>query len=280
MLRMFEKHPTLVPGRQRLSVFIGLILLCLVLTQFVELPTRTFAVNVFGSELGFDLSTDWLMAILLASLICTGTDALVRTHPRAHELELRFTFVYWILPGLMGLATARLLSDAPTRPIWAAGLAATALLFVVVLIAEYTTVDRLAPVYSQARLFLNVIAYVLAFVLFILVYQTRGRSLITATAILVVSFALALDLLWGAEAEPGHKAMLATVVGMILGESSWAMNYWQISTWSGGIVLMLIFYVMTGLASQHLHSKLSRRVLIEFIVVAAVGIAVLLVFHP
>jgi hypothetical protein len=277
---MFEKHPTLIPGRQRLSVFIGLILLSLVLTQFVELPTRTFAINVFGSELGVDLSADWLMAVLLASLVCTGTDALVRTHPHAHEVSLRYTFVYWILPGLSGLAVTRLLSEAPTRPIWVAGLAATGLLFLVVLVAEYTTVDPLAPVYPQARLFLNVVAYALAFVLFILVYQTRGRSLITATAMLVISFALALDLLWSAEAEPGHKAMLAGVVGLILGEASWAMNYWQISAWSGGIMLMLIFYVMTGLASQHLQRKLSRRVLFEFIVVAIVGITVLIVFHP
>ena len=277
---MFEKHPTLIPGRQRLSVFVGLILSSLVLTKFIELPTRTFAVDVFGSELGVDLDAAWLMAVLLAGLVCTGTDALIRTHPRAHELGLRFTFVYWILPGLLGLIAARLLSEAPTRTIWAAGLAATGLLFVVVLIAEYTTVDPLAPVYPQARLFLNIVAYALAFALFILVYQTRGRSLITATALLVISFALALDLLWGTEAQPGHKAMLAAAVGLILGESSWAMNYWQISAWSGGIVLMLIFYVMTGLASQHLQGKLTRRVLFEFFLVAMVGIAVLMAFHP
>jgi hypothetical protein len=277
---MFERHPTLIPGRQRLSVFIGLIMLCLVLTQFIQLPTRTFAVNIFGSELGVDLSADWLMAILLASLACTGTDALVRTHPRAQELGLSYTFVYWILPGLLGLAAARLLSQAPTRLLWVAGLAATGLLFVVLLTAEYTTVDPLAPVYPQARLFLNVIAYALAFVVFILIYQTRGRSLVTATALLVASFALALDLLWSAGAEPGHTTMLASVVGLILGESSWAMNYWQISTWSAGIVLMLIFYVMTGLASQHLQGKLSRRVLAEFFVVAVIGLGVLMVFHP
>ena len=81
-----RRIPTLIPGRQRLSVFIGLILLCLVLTQFIELPTRTLAVTVFGSPLGVDLDAGWLMAILLASLVCTGTDALVRTHPRAQEV--------------------------------------------------------------------------------------------------------------------------------------------------------------------------------------------------
>jgi hypothetical protein len=279
---VFDKHPTLIPGRQRLSVFVGLVLLSLVLTQFVELPTRPVAISVFGSPLGLELSGGWLMAILLASLACTGTDALVRTHPRAREVSLRHTFVYWIQPGLLGLATARLLALAPTRLLWAAGLIATGLLFVGVLVAEYTTVDPLAPAYSQARLLLNVIAYALAFALFVIVYQTRGRSLITATAMLVISFTLALDLLWSAVTTrgAGHTTMLAATVGMIVGECSWAMNYWQISEWSGGMLLLLIFYMMTGIASQHLQDRLSRHVLIEFVVVAVMGIAVLLMFHP
>ena len=277
---MFEKHPTLIPARQRLSVFIGLILLSLVLTQFVELPTRALAVTVFGSPLGIELDAGWLMAVLLASLVCTGADALVRTHPRVHEVSLRYTFVYWILPGLMGLAAARLLSEPVARPVWVAGLAATGALFAVVLTAEYTTVDPVAPVYPQARLFLNVIAYTLAFVLFILIYQTRGRSLMTATAMLVISFALSLDLLWHAGAKLSQTFLLSTAVGLVLGESSWAMNYWQVSAWSAGLLLMLIFYVMTGIASQHIQEKLSRRMLVEFFIVAVVGIVVLMAFRP
>ena len=277
---MFEKHPTLIPGRQRLSLFIGLILLSLVLTQLVELPTRRLAATVFGSPLGIDLDAGWLMAVLLASLVCTGTDALVRTHPRAQEVSLRYTFVYWILPGLLGLAAARLLSEPMARSVWMAGLAATGALFAIVLTAEYTTVDPMAPIYPQARLFLNVIAYTLALVLFILVYQTRGRSLVTATAVLVISFALALDLLWHAGAKLDQTAWLAVAVGTVLGEASWAMNYWPLSGWSGGMLLMLIFYVMTGIASQHLQGKLSRQVLFEFLVVAVAGIAMLMVFRP
>ncbi len=143
---MFDRHPTLIPGRQHLSVLVGLVLLSLVLTQFIDLPTRRVGISALGSPLGFEISSDWLMAALLAGLACTGTDAIVRTHPRAREVSLQHTFVYWIQPGLVGLAAARMLSLSPTRAIWLAGLAATGLIFVVVLIAEYTTVDRLSPI--------------------------------------------------------------------------------------------------------------------------------------
>ncbi len=279
-LAMFERHLAQIPGRQRLSVLIGMILLSLVLTQFIELPTRTLAVSVFGSPLGVDLSSEWLMAVLLAGLACTGTDALVRTHPHARQVGLSHTFVYWALPGFLGLVTAQLLALAPTRAIWIAGLVGTGLLFAVVLTAEYTTIDPLAPAYSQARLLLNTIAYAVAFALFVIVYETRSRSLITVTATLMISFALALDLLWNSSANAGRTATLAGAVALIMGECNWAMNYWQISSWSGGIVLLLIFYVMTGIATLHLQGRLNRRVLIEFAVVAIVGLLVLLVYHP
>jgi len=279
-LAMFERHLAQIPGRQRLSILIGFLLLSLVLTQFIELPTRKLAVSVFGSPLGIDLSSEWLMAVLLAGLACTGTDALVRTHPHAHRVSLSYTFVYWALPGLLGLVTARLLALAPTRAIWVTGLVGTGLLFAVVLTAEYTSVDPLAPAYSEARLLLNTIAYAVAFALFVIVHETRSRSLITVTATLIISFALALDLLWSSSANAGRTATLAGAVALILGECSWAMNYWQISSWSGGIVLLLIFYVMTGIAAQHLQGRLRRHVLVEYAIVAIAGTAVLIVFHP
>ncbi len=279
-----QRHPTLIPGRQRLSVFVGLVLLSLVLTRFIELPKRAVGTNILGSPLGFELSGAWLMAVLMAGLACTGTDALVRTHPRAREESLRHTFVYWILPGLFGLAAARLLAEPLPAPLWISGLAVTGLVFVIILVAEYTLVDPLAPAYPQARLLLNVVAYALAFALFIIVYQTRGRSLITATAIMVVGFALALDVLWnsgaGAGVGVGYRAMLAGIVGLVLAECSWTLNYWQISEWSGGMLLLLIFYVTTGIAAQHLQRRLRWHVLAEFGVVTLAGLAVLLVFHP
>jgi len=279
---MFDKHPTLVPGRQRLSIFVGLVLLCLTLTRFIELPTRTWSVSVFGSPLGVELSSEWLMATLVAGLICTGTDALIRTHPRARQVSLSSTFVYWVQPASLGLIAAHLLTVAPTRLLWVAGLAVTGLLLVGMLIAEYTTVDPLAPAYSRARLLLNVTAYALAFVTFVIVYQTRSRSLVLATLMFTISFVLALDLLWSASAARGigHVAALAAAVGLIIGECSWALNYSRLSVWSGGTCLLLVFYTLTGIAAQHLQGQLKAHVLFEFGIVAAVGIIVLIVFHP
>jgi hypothetical protein len=49
---------------------------------------------------------------------------------------------------------------------------------------------------------------------------------------------------------------------------------------TGGLILLLGFYVATGLANQQLQGRLTRRVLVEYAVVALVGLAVLLRFGP
>jgi hypothetical protein len=58
------------------------------------------------------------------------------------------------------------------------------------------------------------------------------------------------------------------------------MNYWRISGITGGLILLLGFYVTSGLANQQLQGRVTRRVLIEYAVVALVGLVVLLQFGP
>jgi len=82
MRACFEKHPTLIPGRQRLSLFIASSCFA-----WFDAACRVAHAQAGGdslcSPLGIDLDAGWLMAVLLASLVCTGTDALdalIRAH--------------------------------------------------------------------------------------------------------------------------------------------------------------------------------------------------------
>jgi hypothetical protein len=66
---------------------------------------------------------------------------------------------------------------------------------------------------------------------------------------------------------------------LITGEIIWAMNYWRIQGLTGGLILLLGFYVATGLANQQLQGRLTRRVLVEYAVVALIGLVILLQFQ-
>jgi hypothetical protein len=213
---------------------------------------------------------------MLATLSSMGANAVIRAHPRISQPDSPRTFAFWILPGLTGLIAALLLERAQTWPLWWTGLLLTGSAIALVVLAEFATVDPYALGYARARLILNVVAYTLAFVCFALVYGTRGRSAITASAVSIVGFLLAFELLNTTEVPMRRAGLYALLAALLLGESAWALNYWQLSAPAGGLVLLLIFYTVVGVVQQLLLDQLTGRTLSEFAVVAAIAFVLIL----
>jgi hypothetical protein len=271
---VFNERPS--PDRDRLSVLIGLIVLTPVLIRFVNVPPRTISFELLGSPVSFDLTSTWLTVTMLPALSCLGANAVIRTHPRMFQPDPPRPFIYWILPGLTGLNAALLLERAPTWPLWWAGLALTGSAIALVIVAVFSTIDPYVLGYPRARLTLNVVAYALAFVSFSVIYGTRGRSLLTASAVSVVGVILAFELLNTTEVRLRHALLYGLLAGLILGQSAWALNYWRLSTLAGAMILLLIFYIVVGTAQQILLDRLTGRTLTEFAIVAAVAFVLIL----
>ena len=266
--------------RDRASVVATLVVLGLILAAFLDFPAWTHDLAVLGSPLTINVSQTALMAALLVGITCTGTDAIVRSHPTAKRIEARYSFVTWTLPALTVLLATILLPQAPTRLYQLGGYVLTGLILILVISAEYYTVDPANPRYLAARLGLNGWAYLLALVVFTLIYSAKARSLVSATGVSLLSTLLALEFLRSAGRGFARTALYAAIAGLSTGELIWAMNYWRISGLSGGLILLLGFYVATGLANQQLQGRLSRRVLVEYAFVALIGLAILLRFGP
>ena len=265
--------------RERASVVATLVVLGLILAAFLKFPTRSYDLTVLGSPLTVSLSQTALMAALLVGITCAGTDIIVRSHPTARRIEARYSFVTWALPGLTTLLATVLLPQAPTRLYQLLGYVLTGLILILVISAEYYTVDPAGRHYLAARLSLNAWAYLLGLVIFVLIYSAKARSLVSATQVTLISTMLALELLRSARRDFGRTALYAVIAGLITGELIWAMNYWRIQGVIGGLILLLGFYVATGLANQQLQGRLTRRVLIEYAVVALIGLVILLQFQ-
>ncbi len=274
-----------MPNYDKLSVVVSVILLCLALSLIVVLPTETFSLArfsavVLGSSLTIRLSQNWLAAALLVSMACVGTASIMRLHPLSQEGKLPHTFVFWILPGLAILLAAILLPRAPDRIYALGGLAMTGILLPLIITAEYRTVDTSAPGYRATRLGLNFVAYLIAIVLFSLIHESKAPSLLVAVTALAGSSLLALDLLHGAQQSFRRTSLYALIVGLVMGEIVWALSYSRMTSLTAGILLLLVFYLITGLARQGLLKLLNRRILIEFAVVALIGLALLLKYAP
>lgn len=263
----------------RVSVTVGLVLLGLILFLVVDLPPRTFAFVLLGSPLTVQLSEQWLRALLTAGLAIAGTHSTLSAHPLAQRGQWRPGFAAWIVPGLIGFLAPFLLPLAPDLRYWLAGLGLTAVMMSSVVLLEYYTTDPDVPSYAVARLALNLLTFGVALAAFALIYQSRARSLVTATATAAIGVLMALNLLQGVGQPLRRTALYVALTGLVMGQSTWALNYWRLRALTGGVLLLLLFYVVVGVAQQHLQGSLTRRVLVEFLAVVAVGVWLLLRFE-
>jgi hypothetical protein len=271
-----------LPDRDRLSVLTAVILLAFALTRFIDLPTRSITTTLLGSPLGIELNGRVMMLMLVAVLISAGSDTVIRSHPRLGTQPKSRTLVHWVLPGTTTLVLAAVLNRAPNGPLWWLGLALSAVALMLVLVAEYVAVDPTDPGFELASLGLTALAYTVALVLFALLRSVSTRAIIAAPIGGLVAAALTarlLNLRSALAAVAGGRVLLyATVVGLVAGETLWAVNYWRVSPSTAGLLAMIPFYLGVGLAQQHVNGRLSARVWVEYIVVGMLGLAIALAY--
>jgi len=263
--------------RNHLSLLVAVVLLGNVLFRFIELPEATWHFTALGSPLSVRVTASWVLVALMVGLVSTGTNFVIHDHPHAFRHPERPVYVSWILPAAAAGLSAFLLSLASTKQLWMVGLAVAGVLVSLAIAAEYDAVSPEAPGYAMARLALNVLAYVLAFAFLTLIYGSRTRSLLSASAVAIVASLLSLDLLSGADVPFRRALTYALVVGLVMGESTWALNYWRIAPWAGGLLLLLVFYGFTNVAHQHLLGRLNRATIVELAAIIAVLLVIVLI---
>jgi hypothetical protein len=269
----------------RVSVTVGMILMGIILLLVFEIPSRAFEFEPLGTPLTFHMTDTWLASTLLLGLSCAGTEAIMRTHPLVRRGVVRYTFPYWILPGLATLALARFLPQSSNLLYWLIGLVAGGGILAWLILANYYMIDALAQDANQrmagiARGGLDLITYLLALIFFTVIYRTRLRSLITATQVTIVASLLSLSILRNERRRIFQVFLYSGLIGLILGETTWALNYWRANALTVGVLLMLLFYVFVGLVQQYMRQRLNRRVVIEFLGVTILGIGIVIAFGP
>jgi hypothetical protein len=218
----------------------------------------------------------WLFVALLIATTCIGTDQVLHGHPTAAPTGV--VYAVFVLPALIVLGSFLFLR----LPMFAHGLAVaiglvvSGLVLATALFAEYQTLDPASTHYRQARLALNLIAYIIAFALFSAIFAPKFRSILSATAVLVTSALISTELFRGAGRSSRHALWIA-VVALTLGQVTWALNYWVLGALAGGAILLLIFYTATGVIRSYLNGTLVPLVLTEHLVVAGVGLTAVVV---
>jgi hypothetical protein len=258
---------------ERLSAVVSITLMGMAVYFVLDFPAQTLELTLFGSPLEVETPTRWLMAFLLAGMAIAGTDYIVRGHPLLPTRRLSYISTFWALPGLIVLLATQTLGLSDSAPVWAISLTGVGVVLWLTVSAELRTLDPDAGILP--RLWQQLVSYMVALLFFVVIYNTRSRSAFSATAVMLVSGAAALALLRRSPDDILHGWLLAGVVGLSLGQLTWALNYWRVATLNAGLLLFLAFYLLVGLSQQHLTGRVTRRTLLEFGAIALTALVVI-----
>ena len=260
--------------RDRISVVTWLLVFGLGISQLYGLPTAVLSFNALGSPISIPLTETAVAAAFLAVLAAVGADSIVSLHPQMAEQKTTpgFNWSFWALPMALTIIFTFVLPLAPSNLLLVLALVLSGGLWALAYFCLYATVERGQAGFRRARFVLDALAYGSALVLFLFVYQTRTRSLLSGSLVAVTAILLAVEILRTIVKRPRLVLSYSAIIGLILGQVTWALNYWLLPGLTGGLLLLLIFYLLVGIAQQGLQDRLTRRVLLEFALFAVVAL--------
>ena len=258
----------------RVIVIVSLVTLGLTISLLIPLPGLEIKLPL-GSDLVLKLSGATQLAIILSALVFVGVQSGIRAHPPFRAASLAYTMTFGALPALLTIVILIFLHGLAWwgYRIVLIGLGAAALGAVIAF--QYRSLDVVEDRRARARICLNITAYVVALILYVALYGLRLRSLFSATAVLAVSGLLALGLLRDGGQDIGRTWLYAGIIALAMGELTWALSYCSIDARLGGYLLLLLFYLLTGLSQQYLRGRLRRGLVIEYALVGAASLAAL-----
>lgn len=263
---------SLLPGSDQLSVLVATIALAYTLARVLALPTRLVETTLLGTSVALLVNGDTVVLLLVAALITSGTDAMLRGHPlwggTPDVLQLP---AHWILPALAAIGVGLLLQQLPVSPAWAVALLLGVLFLTLVLIAEYAQVDPAPAAQRTTRLALGWLAYAVGMLHFGWLRAAPIGTGATVAIAFVVAALLAYRLARLGTAGALPPAASALVTGMIVAECAWVLAYWPVAPAAGAAVLVIALHVCSGLLREPL--PIARSALGGY---AAAGAAALL----
>jgi hypothetical protein len=279
------------PRFDRIVPLLTLVLVGLGVVFLLELNTDLLLVHL-GEDLP-SFSAAWLLLGALALVTGIGVELIARAQDRLYTsgwtttLTLRgrpveLALPLWSVPILTPIAIFaffRLFKGALATNAYLIVLLVTGILLTVVLVTQHYLISGREDQRRVARAVLVVIAYALAFAVFSAVTFNRYRTLYAVALIFPSTLLLAADILRG---RVGALWIVAAVIAGLMVESYWALSYWPASFLVVSVTLLVVFYLLIGLAQAAVADRdgtlrLSRRGLMEYGVVGTIAVIALVI---
>lgn len=259
-------RPSGLPGSARTNVFVAAVSAGVLFFLAIE-PTQP-----------------WIL-ILTTLLTALGTSAVLQREaierfPAAPAEETIVETAFSLIVPVLWIFGATLTAEYVIEGFWVlpAG-GAIGLGFGVVMYSEIASLDRAHSAYQGARFFLNIATYVVAFALFAAPYALELDRLPATLFVGVAAVLAAIELMREAPLPSPQVLLLALVSGVLLGEARWAMHFLPLEEFLSATLLLLAFYVATGILQSQLLSQVTAGVVLEYAVVGGTGALLIAAAH-
>ena len=233
-----------LPEASRIGVLTASVLLAFSLTRILPAPEFTMSLQLPGFYFGIPLTFGLGMTVLAAGLTATGMDWLLRLHP---SLRGGSTLEHWLLPTLTTLVVGATLNLIQASNAWWFGFGISALLMLLVFVAEYVVVEISAPQYPIARAGLTALAYALFFILTIFLCLAGARLIVMAPVLFLSAGLIALRILH-LDGTDRWDFPWAAGIGQVCAQIGAGLHYWPIQPTQMGLILTGALYALTTLS--------------------------------
>ena len=260
------KEPEFLPPFNHLSVVSAMILLAYALMPFIQTPSREISFYLFGILVEFNLSFTLAAALLASGLAITGTDWLIRDHPRRGNEPV---YPHYLLPALTSIVIGVPLSLLKLSIQWWVVFALGTLLLLAVLMAEYISISNQDERYPLAQMVLNGVSFGLLLTLVISI-RAAGLRLYLFLFALIPSFVLICLRLFFLRLGENWNWEWVLAITLIIIQLTIGFYYLPLSPTRFGLILIGIAYGFIELAINLQHRKWTKSELIGPALIAGI----------
>jgi hypothetical protein len=203
-----------------------------------------------------------------------------RTHSNFLSVGRAYRWTLWIAPVGWFVASASILRLSAEESVTLVGAGISTIVLAAVLIAQHRELRLAAGSRRGAEFVVSLAIYVSAFALFGALYSLASPGAWVPVVVGVMGALLASVPLRRPAAEDSRTAIYCATIGLVLGQTAWALGYWSAATIVVAAFLLLLLYVLAGLAEAILDRSIGRRIVLEFGLVGACGLAIILGVGP
>jgi hypothetical protein len=235
-----------IPQPNKLSIVSACILICYTTLPFIQLPAREIPFSIAGIMIPLRINFYNLMSLIAAAIAAAGADWMLRDHPL---IGTHSTLPHLILPALSAGALGFPLGILKGGIEWWIILAFGSLLIIMILVAEFISMDSNDSRYPLALMVLSAVSYGIFFLISIALRAVNSRLYLMLLILPSFFVFLCLRILhfrlggrWRFE--------WTAVITLIVSQCIIAFYYWPLTPIRFGLMLLGPVYALIGIAAS------------------------------